>query len=49
MLSASLTKHSLGYPSGFGANANASLEEKAELMTTREAVLELCHNHGTGA
>lgn len=40
---------SLGYPSGFGAKAEASKEDKGSLFTTREGVLELCHNHGTGA
>ncbi|GMK56343.1 hypothetical protein CspeluHIS016_0301830 [Cutaneotrichosporon spelunceum] len=41
------TNYFLGYPSGFGAKSGASKEEKGDLFTTREGVLELCHNHGT--
>lgn len=42
------TNYFLGYPSGFGDKANASKDVKGENFTTREGVLELCHNHGTG-
>ena len=41
------TNYFLAYPSGF-KNENLSKEEKQAALASREGVLELCHNHGTG-
>ncbi|WVQ67118.1 lactoylglutathione lyase [Kwoniella botswanensis] len=41
------TNYFLAFPAGFGDKANASDDEKASVMLSREGVLELCHNWGT--